>query len=102
MSTSVSLNMMAVAPDHREDQRASHELSAASCAVALAPFDEWCRQSKRIAVLAAEGVITKVVAVDRLRQIAVAYDIEFLIGAERVQEIMVRAFANIGSVRRCA
>jgi hypothetical protein len=73
---------------------ARQALSDASCAVALALIDAWAFECQRIAAIVGEGVVAKADAIDRLHQIASAYDIEHLLGLDRVAAIIAEAFAE--------
>ena len=70
------------------------ELLAAWRAVANAKLIEYRRQCWRLAMLVRQGVVDKAAAVDRLYEIAAAHALVRALGEERVQAILVEAFAD--------
>jgi hypothetical protein len=70
------------------------ELREAWRAVANAKLAEFRRQCWRLACLARRGAIEKVVAVDRLYEIAIAHALVRSLGNDRVEAIIAEAFAG--------
>jgi hypothetical protein len=70
------------------------ELIEAWRAVANAKLTEFRRQCWRLAILVQEGLVDKTAAVDRLWEIAIAHALVRALGEDRVQAIIVEAFAG--------
>jgi hypothetical protein len=71
-----------------------HELLAAWRSVANAKLTEFRRQCWRLAILVQRGMIEKVAAVDRLREIAIAHALVRSLGEDRIEAIIGEAFAE--------
>ena len=70
------------------------ELLEAWRAVANAKLTEYRRQCWRLAILARQGTIDKTAAVDRLYEIATAHALVRALGEDRIEAILVEAFAD--------
>jgi hypothetical protein len=73
---------------------AEQELLEAWRAVANAKLREYQRQSWRLAFLAKQGTVNKAAAIDRLWTIAIAHALVRTLGEDRIQAILVEAFAD--------
>jgi hypothetical protein len=73
----------------------NRELLEAWRAVANAKLVEYRRQAWRLAFLTKRGVVTKIAAVDRLWEIAIAHALVRALGEDRVQAIISEAFAAV-------
>jgi hypothetical protein len=73
---------------------AEKELLEAWRAVANAKLNEYRRQSWRLAILAKQGAVRKVEAIDQLWTIAIAHALVRALGEDRIQSILTEAFAD--------
>ena len=70
------------------------ELIEAWRAVANAKLTEFRRQCWRLAMLAQQGLVDKMAAVDRLYEIAIAHALVRALGEDHVEAIIAEAFAS--------
>ena len=75
-----------------------HELIEAWRAVANAKLTEFRRQCWRLAMLAQQGLVDKMAAVDRLYEIAIAHALVRALGEDHVEAIIAEAFASAKEV----
>ena len=73
----------------------AEELREAWRAVANAKLVEFRKQCWRLAALVRSGIVEKQAAVDRLWEIALAYALVRALGEERVEAILIEAFADV-------
>jgi hypothetical protein len=71
-----------------------HELREAWRAVANAKLVEYRRQCWRLSILVRQGIIAKPHAVNRLYEIAIAHALVRTLGDDRIEAIVVEAFAD--------
>ena len=74
------------------------ELIEAWRAVANAKLTEFRRQCWRLALLAQQGLVDKMAAVDRLYEIAIAHALVRALGEDHVEAIIAEAFASAKEV----
>jgi hypothetical protein len=74
------------------------ELIEAWRAVANAKLTEFRRQCWRLAMLAQQGLVDKMAAVDRLYEIAIAHALVRALGEDHVEAIIAEAFASAKEV----
>jgi len=74
------------------------ELIEAWRAVANAKLTEFRRQCWRLAMLAQQGLVDKMAAVDRLYEIAIAHALVRVLGEDHVEAIIAEAFASAKEV----
>ena len=73
---------------------AADELLEAWRSVANAKLVEFRRQCWRLAILVKQGGLEKAAAIDRLWTIAIAHALVRTLGEDRIQAILVEAFAD--------
>ena len=78
--------------------RQDRELIEAWRAVANAKLTEFRRQCWRLAMLAQQGLVDKMAAVDRLYEIAIAHALVRALGEDHVEAIIAEAFASAKEV----
>ena len=74
------------------------ELIEAWRAVANAKLTEFRRHCWRLAMLAQQGLVDKMAAVDRLYEIAIAHALVRALGEDHVEAIIAEAFASAKEV----
>jgi hypothetical protein len=76
------------------NSRQEQEFRETRRAVANSKLTEFRKQCWRLAILARQGVVDKVAAVDLLHECAIAHALIRALGEDRIQAILTEAFAD--------